>query len=118
MRHLFAAAAALCLGLGALGAFLPVLPTTPFVLLAAYFLSKGHPEWHARLRASRSFGPVIRDWEDRGAVSMRAKTLASVVMAALAALMWSSAGMPAALKAAILAVEGAVLVFIWSRPSV
>lgn len=117
MRAVYLVGAAVSLLLGLLGAFLPVLPTTPFVLLCAYCLSRSHPGWHSRLRRSASFGPLIRDWEDRGAVSVRAKTTATAVMAVLAALACAREGPPWAAKAAVVAVEGVVLAFIWTRPS-
>lgn len=69
------------LALGAAGVVLPVLPTTPFVLLAAYMFGKGSPRLRAWLLAHRTFGPLIRDWEERGAIPRRAKILAVSVMA-------------------------------------
>lgn len=115
-RPLFIAGGAVSLGLGALGAVLPGLPTTPFVLLAAWCFSKSHPEWHERLRKSRAFGKTVRDWEARGAIAPRAKLLASAVMAALAACALASESLPGPAKAAVIAVQAAVLAFILTRP--
>ncbi len=99
------------------GALLPLLPTTPFVLLAAYFFSKGRPDWHVRLRESRAFGAAVRDWESRGAISPRGKALATAAMAAVAAWLWAFGPAPYGVKFAATALEAAVLVFIWTRPS-
>ncbi len=67
--------------LGLIGVVLPGLPTTPFVLVAAFAFSRGSPRWHAWLVNHRLFGPTIRDWEARGAISKRAKRLAVAMMA-------------------------------------
>ena len=72
----------LALALGAIGAFLPVLPTTPLVLLAAFCFGKGSPRLRRWLERNKRFGPAIRDWEDRGAIPRTAKRLACVMMAA------------------------------------
>lgn len=105
------------LGLGLLGAFLPVLPTTPFVLLAAFFFARARPEWHARLRAHATFGPIVRDWEDRGAIRPRAKALATLMIAGLCAWMWAAPRMPLAAKLAVTAVEAGVIAFLLTRPN-
>lgn len=116
-RALFAAAGALSLALGAVGLFLPVLPTTPFVLLAAFFFSKGSPRLHAALLANPVFGPIVRDWEERGAVRMGAKVTATVLMAVLAVAMLATGAAAPWLKGAALAAQAAVLAFLWTRPS-
>ena len=62
---------------------LPVLPTTPFVLLAAWFFSKGSKRLHAWLLSSKTFGPIILDWERHGVIRPRAKALSLTMMALL-----------------------------------
>ena len=69
------------LGLGLIGIVVPGLPTVPFVLLAAFAATRGSSRLHARLLADPRFGPVIRDWQAQGAVSRRAKRLATAMMA-------------------------------------
>ena len=66
--------------LGLIGVVLPVLPTTPFLLVAAFAFGKGSPRARAWLIDHAHFGPAIQDWEDRGAISRRAKTLAVSMM--------------------------------------
>lgn len=112
----YSAAGLASLGLGLLGAFLPVLPTTPFVLLAAFFFARARPEWHARLRAHGTFGPIVRDWEDRGAMRPRAKLLATLMIAGLCAWMWAAPRMPLAAKIGVTAVEAGVVAFLLTRP--
>ena len=70
------------LALGALGLILPLLPTTPFVLLAVFAFSKGSPKTALWLRSHSVFGPVIDDWEERGAIAPAIKLLACSMMAA------------------------------------
>lgn len=66
--------------LGLLGVALPVLPTTPFLLVAAFAFGKSSPRARAWLIEHAHFGPAIQDWEERGAISRRAKTLAVGMM--------------------------------------
>jgi uncharacterized membrane protein YbaN (DUF454 family) len=50
-------------GMAVVGAIVPGIPTTPFVILAGYFFVRSSPEAHAWLLHSRGFGPILRDWE-------------------------------------------------------
>lgn len=72
--------AVVCLALAAVGFFLPVLPCTPFVLLASGLLIRGSPALHKKLRASRFFGRILRDWEDRKGIRRADKVRAIVVV--------------------------------------
>ncbi|NDV00137.1 YbaN family protein [Pseudoroseicyclus tamaricis] len=74
----------ICLGL--VGIVLPGLPTTVFLILAAYFFARSSPALHARLLSHARFGPPIREWEERGAIPRRAKIIACASMAAILAL--------------------------------
>lgn len=73
----------LFLALAAAGVFLPVLPTTPFVLLAAACFARSSPRWHAWILANPAFGPLIRDWEARRCVTCRVKLVAITSMVVL-----------------------------------
>lgn len=70
------------LGMGILGIFVPGLPTTVFILIAAYAASRGSDRLHAHLLAHPQFGPMIRDWQAHRAVSRRAKWAATWAMLA------------------------------------
>jgi uncharacterized membrane protein YbaN (DUF454 family) len=70
------------LGLATAGVVLPVLPTTPFLLVAAWAFARSSPELAERLRNHPRFGPFLRDWQDRGAIPAKAKATAIVLMAA------------------------------------
>ncbi len=67
-------------GLGILGALLPLIPTTPFILLASYFFARSSPRMNQWLRTSRLFGPLIRDWQEKGGVRLSVKFTAIVVI--------------------------------------
>ena len=86
MRGLWLGLGGLFLGLGLLGVLLPVLPTTPFLLLAAGFFARSSPRLHGWLLSHPLFGPPIRNWEENGAISRPAKRLAAGSMAAVFAL--------------------------------
>jgi len=66
------------LGLGILGIFLPLLPTTCFVLLAAWAFSKSSPRFYQALVRHKLFGSIILDWQTHRAMSIKAKWLASI----------------------------------------
>jgi hypothetical protein len=76
VRGLWLVLGGLFLALGLLGVVLPVLPTTPFLLLAAGCFAKSSPRLHRWLVDHPTFGPPIRNWEENGAISRRAKRLA------------------------------------------
>lgn len=73
---------ALALLLGIIGALLPVMPTVPFLLVAAACWSKGSPRLHAWLLGLRYFGPMIQRWERDRALPPRIKALIVAVIAA------------------------------------
>jgi uncharacterized membrane protein YbaN (DUF454 family) len=68
------------LGLGILGAFIPVLPTTPFVIVAAYFFSKSSPRLEQWLNQHPFFGPNIEAWKKHRAIPLKAKMIACFFM--------------------------------------
>jgi uncharacterized membrane protein YbaN (DUF454 family) len=68
-------------GLGIVGAILPLMPTTIFLILAAWFFSRSSPRLEAYLMNDR-FGGLLRDWRENGAISFRSKTLALMGMSA------------------------------------
>ena len=103
------------LALGMVGIVLPGLPTVPFVLLSAYAAARGSARLHAWLLAHPRFGPVIRDWQAEGAVSRRAKWLATGMMALAAVVMFLTAPRwwMAAIGTGIMAIVDA---WLWTRP--
>lgn len=102
--------------LGLIGVVVPLLPTTPFVILAAWFASKGSPAFALWLEQHPAFGPAIGQWRERRAVPLKAKILAVGMMA----LSWSIM-LALGSSVAVLAVSGtflaAVALYLLSRPS-
>lgn len=65
---------------GIIGVFLPLLPTTPFLLLAAVCFSRSSSKFHNWLLSHKHFGPPIKDWNEHGVIGKRAKFLAILFM--------------------------------------
>ena len=90
MRYFLIALAAMSLGLGIIGIFVPGLPTTVFVLISAWAAARSSPRFAAWLDAHPRFGPIIRNWRDNGAVSRRAKWSATLVMSLSALILFGT----------------------------
>ncbi|MCI2397914.1 YbaN family protein [Aliiroseovarius subalbicans] len=105
----------LAVGLGLIGVVLPVLPTTPFLLVAAFAFGKGSPRARAWLIEHAHFGPSIRNWEENGAISRGAKMLAVSMMTLVFAvsLILGAPGFVLVLQAVLM---GAGAAFILTRP--
>ena len=71
------------LAAAAVGVLLPLIPTTPFVILAAFAFMKSSTRLHDWLVNHRVFGPMILDWRDHGAISTAAKRVAIASMGAV-----------------------------------
>lgn len=81
VRALFFVAGILSLGLGVAGIFLPVLPTTPLVILAAACFARSYRPFHEWLLAQRHFGPTLREWQEHRSIPYRTKLTAIAMMA-------------------------------------
>ena len=101
-------------GLGVLGAFLPLLPTTPFLLLAAFAFSRGSDHLHEWLINHDTFGPPIVNWQRHRAISRRAKIYATLSIALIFTLSLV-VNVPAWALPAQAAVLTVVLVMLWTR---
>ncbi|MDP1558686.1 MAG: YbaN family protein [Nitrosomonas sp.] len=114
-RWLYFSAGLTALILGIMGVVLPVLPTTPFILLAAACFARSSEHFHDKLLANRIVGPIIREWCLYRSIPRRAKRWAYVLMA----LSFGSSILivPAIWHKVMLAATGIILAtFIWRIP--
>lgn len=79
-RPFYIALGYVCVGLAMVGIVLPVLPTTPFLLVALWAYFRSHPEKAQALLDHPRFGPTLRVWREQGAIPMRAKLMAVSMM--------------------------------------
>lgn len=102
--------------LAALGVVLPLLPTTPFLLVAAFAFARSSARWHAWLHSHRTFGPLIDDWRRHRAIGRRTKIVGVASMAAV-----FGVSLAIGVGPVVLAVQAAALTaaaaFVLSRPS-
>ena len=105
------------LAFGFAGVFLPVLPTTPFILLSAFCFSRSSDRLHRWLLAHPTFGALLSDWERGGAIRPRAKAWSILMMNGFIgyALFFRETLLP--VKVLLLTVMVGVSAFILSRPS-
>ena len=115
-RWLWIALAYVSLGLGILAIFLPGIPSTEFILLAAWAAGKGSPRLRAWMLEHRLFGPVIHNWQHGRVVSRRAKLAASVSMSiALAIMVWTMPDQRVLVGILAFGMAGGAA-WMWSRP--
>lgn len=80
LRYALTGLGGLAVALALLGVFLPVLPTTPFLLVAAWAFAKSSPRMQAWLHNHPRFGRFLQDWETDGAIPLRGKIAATAGM--------------------------------------
>jgi hypothetical protein len=107
--------ALVCLALGCIGLALPIMPTVPFLLLAAAAASRGWPWLDQRLVRHPVYGPFILQWRQRRAIPRRAKWLATWSMGASCVLIWFTP-VPLWVAALLPLPLLAVGAWIWARP--
>ena len=116
MRVIWAGLGLLSLLCGLIGVVLPLIPTVPFLLLAAFCFARSSESLHNWLLSHPQFGPSIVSWQTYGAISLRSKKMATLACAlvlglsVLLQLRWSLI----AIQAVTLS---CVMLFLWTRPS-
>ncbi len=117
MRIFWGISGTISLILGLIGVALPLLPTVPFILLAAFCFSRSSERMHQWLVEHDVFGPPIAEWRDHGAISRKGKWFATLSLGVV-----FSISLYLGLRPSVLGIQGAVLlcvlIFIWTRPAV
>ncbi len=114
MRSFYLFSGLFFVGLGIFGLALPILPTVPFLILAAWCFGKSNPAFERKLLQHPRYGKPIRDWREKGAISKVGKIAATFAFATSCLLAFVLAPMPWPLLP--LTISVAALAFIWSRP--
>ena len=117
MRILFASAGLFFVMLGVAGAFLPILPTTPFIILAAACFARSSPRLEAWLLSHPVFGSTLRDWRERGAIPWKAKLAAAVGCGIGYTIFWFGTEPTAVLGTVVGLLMLSGLAYVFSRPS-
>ena len=97
-RLTFVVAGLVCVGLAYLGAVLPGLPTTPWVLAASYFFSRSSPQLERWLKRSPFFGKLIRDWEEHRGIRRGVKVAAVCMIVTVVSISIVFGGLPVWLR--------------------
>ena len=114
LRPFYLAAGLVAMALGIIGIPVPLLPTVPFFILAAFFFARSSPRLEARLLDHPSYGLHIRRWRERGAISRKAKQAATIAFAfSIVLSLWLA---PWPWPAVTIAAALASGTWIWRRP--
>lgn len=117
MKILFQLFAHLFLIIGIIGIFVPILPTTPFLLLATYLYSKSNPKIYRFILNHKYLGPPVKDWQERGVVGVKAKILATTMIALVAFFRIPFLEVHLIIKVLAEIILISLIIFLISRPS-
>lgn len=100
---------------GIIGAFLPLLPTTPFVLFAAWCFVESSPKAHAWLLNHPTLGPFIKNWQNNRSLSRKSKMIATLmIIISVIFMLIKLKIMP--IKVMNMCIMTLVIQYIWERP--
>jgi Uncharacterized protein conserved in bacteria len=116
MRIVYLSLGWLLVTIGVIGAFMPVLPTTPFLIMAVACFARSSPRLEAWLLEHPRFGKPLRDWREKGAVPRRAKIAAVVMMMISYAIFWFVTSPPALRAAIVAAIMIVPAIYVVTRP--
>ena len=118
MRVVYFCMGCLLVALGAIGAVTPLLPTTIFLIIAAWCFARSSPRLEAWLLNHPTFGKTLRDWRSDGAISRPAKMMACAGMTFGFVVFWFSAQPSLWLAAGVAALLLACAAYVVSRPTI
>ncbi len=113
-QQLYLCAGLLAVAVGTVGIVLPLLPTVPFMILAAFFFARSSPALEARLLHHPKFGPHLVAWREKGAISRRGKRSATIAFGISIAIGFAALALPWSLVPVATAVL--CLGWIWLKP--
>ena len=117
LKILYQVGGSISIGLAMTGLFLPVLPTTPFVLLAIFLFGKSQPEKIQEIMQHPRLGPFVQDYLDPQGIPMKSKIKALFVLW-LSILISVTFFIPLiAIKLLILSIATLVSIWIWMKPT-
>ena len=102
--------------IGAVGVALPLLPTTPFLLIAAFAFARSSTRLNSWLREHQTFGPTIENWHRDGSIDRKVKRIAIIFILATPVITWLF-GAPLWVIICQIAILSAAAVFILTRPT-
>lgn len=117
LRPLFFILGWISVVLGAIGAILPIMPTTPFLILAAYLFSKSSPRFHKWLLELPKFGPIIREWEETKTIRKEVKITAIVVLSISMMVTITFVPVKPIVKGVMVFFWISVSIYLWTRKS-
>lgn len=116
MRFFYLALGWFFVALGIIGAFLPVMPTTIFLIIAAWCFARSSPELEAWLLSHPLFGEPLRNWRERGAISRRAKIIACTMISASYGLFFFTSQPGPRLATFVFLLMAAPAIYVATRP--
>jgi uncharacterized protein len=116
-KRLWVAAGWISFALGVIGVVLPVMPTAPFMIVAAFCFSRGSERWHRWLTSHPKFGAPILDWERHGVIRLKSKIISTFLIGGSVVSTFFVFPVPEWARIGLAIIFPLVLLFIWTRPS-
>jgi uncharacterized membrane protein YbaN (DUF454 family) len=116
-KILWISAGWVAMAIGIIALALPILPTAPFIILAAYCFSRGSRKLHHWIRTRKYFGPIVLEWEQHQVIRLRVKVIATVLTIFSFVTSMIFLQVPWSIKLIIAAIIMVALCYIWTRPS-